>query len=140
MAKINKTTVAKPVPAGSKARENIGSVVYAELNGDNGNGKIRCKSLIVDGVKYRTRLNKKYLSRRAWESPDPRKITSNIPGTILKINIKEGQKVSKGDIMLILESMKMKNNIIFHIGGTVKKIHVREGIMIPKDYLMIELK
>jgi biotin carboxyl carrier protein len=110
------------------------------MNEDCGNGKIRCKSLIIDGTRYRTRLNQKFEKRKSWESPDPRKITSSIPGTILRLDIKEGQEVQAGDPMLILEAMKMKNKIMFHTGGTVKSIHVKEGEKVPKDHLMVELK
>lgn len=137
MAKSSKTSAPEPKSTGGKTVKNDNSEVSAGLNG---NGKIRCKSLVIDGTKYRTRLNKKFENRKAWESPDPRKITSGIAGTIAKLFVKEGQEVSKGGQMLILEAMKMKNRIIFHTGGTVKKIHVREGEKIPRNFLMLELK
>ncbi len=109
-------------------------------NGDCGNGKLRCKSLIVDGTKYRTQLNKKFENRKLWEPHNPKKITSLIPGTIIKIDVKVGQTVSEGEQILILEAMKMKNKILFGMDGTVKSIHVKEGEKIPKDFLMLEMK
>jgi len=115
-------------------------VPVSEVNGDCGNGKLRCKSLIIDGTKYRTRLNYKFENRRAWEYPDPRKVTSLIPGTIIKIFVEEGQEVKMGDQMMILEAMKMKNRIMFHADGNVKSIYVKEGERIPKDFLMLEMK
>ena len=140
MVKTSKTSARKPKSSADKAGKNGIPEVSAELNGTNGNGKIRCKSLVIDGTKYRTRLNKKFENRKVWESPDPRKITSNIPGTIIKVCVKEGQEVRGGDQILILEAMKMKNRIMFHTGGTVKKIYVREGEKIPRNFLMLELK
>lgn len=110
------------------------------LNGDCGNGKLRCKSLVIDGTKYRTRLNTKFEKRKPYENPDPRKIISSIPGTILKIYVEVGQEVNAGDQMLVLEAMKMKNRIMFHRSGKVKSIHVSEGEKVPKDHLMVELK
>ena len=56
------------------------------------------------------------------------------------MGVKVGQKVSEGEQMLILEAMKMKNTILFHIDGTVKSIHVKEGEKISKDHLMVEMK
>jgi len=125
MTKKNKT--AAPVPVKG-------------VNGNCGNGKLRCKSLIIDGTKYRTQLNYKFENRRSWEYPDSRKVTSSIPGTIIKIFVEEGQEVKMGDKMLILEAMKMKNRIMFHADGNVKSIYVKEGERIPKDFLMLELE
>ena len=106
----------------------------------NNNKKNRWKSLIIDGTKYQTRLNAKFVNRKKWESPDPKKILSNIPGTIEKIFIKEGQEVKKGDQILIVEAMKIKNKILIQTGGRVKSIKVTEGERIPKDHLMVELE
>ncbi|HEC41792.1 MAG TPA: acetyl-CoA carboxylase biotin carboxyl carrier protein subunit [Bacteroides sp.] len=115
-------------------------VIENGIKGDFVNGKLRCKSLIIDGTKYRTRLNYKFENRKKYEPPDSRKITSIIPGTILKLFVKEGQQVKEGEQMLILEAMKMKNIILFDEDGTVEKIHVKEGERVPKNQLIVELK
>jgi biotin carboxyl carrier protein len=130
----------QPTPGGTGVKKTGNPVTLIEGNGDFTNGKVRYKSLVIDGTKYRTRLNKKFEKRKSWEKPDSRKITSTIPGTIIKVYIEEGQEVKPGDQMLILEAMKMKNKIMFHDGGTVKSLHVREGEKIPKDHLMVVLK
>ena len=96
--------------------------------------------LNINGEKYRTILTEKFKNRKKWEYPNPKLICSQIPGTILKICVKEGDKVSEGDSMIVLESMKMKNKLEFHMDGVVKKIHVEENERIPKSHLMVELK
>ena len=111
-----------------------------EPEGDCGDKKIRWKSLVIDGIKYRTHHNKKFENRVKWTAPDQRLIYSVIPGTVLKILTSEGEKVSTGDSMIILEAMKMKNKILFPRDGIVKKIRVKEGEIIPKGYLMVELE
>jgi biotin carboxyl carrier protein len=95
---------------------------------------------VIDGTRYRTKLNEKFEKRKQWEAPDPRIILSTIPGTIVKIFVNEGQEVKAGDQMLILEAMKMRNKILFNTGGRIKSIRVSEGEKIPKDYLMVELE
>jgi biotin carboxyl carrier protein len=110
-----------------------------EAHGDYGDKKARCKTLIIDGDKYRTRYNAKFENRKIWENSNPKKVTSSIPGTIIKIYTKVGDEVKKGDPMLILEAMKMKNRIVFPIDGKVKSIKVKEGERVPKDHLMLEL-
>jgi biotin carboxyl carrier protein len=47
-------------------------------------------------ISYRTLLTKKFANRTPYAPPDPRKVMAFIPGTILKVLVKEGQKVKKG--------------------------------------------
>lgn len=124
----------------AKAEVTVTEVRGNGANGDCGNGKTRCKSLVIDGTKYRTQFNYKFENRRTWQNPDNRKITSSIPGTVIKIFVEEGQEVMAGEQMLILEAMKMKNKILFSVDGVIGKIHVKEGEKIPKDHLLVELK
>ncbi|HKL08902.1 MAG TPA: acetyl-CoA carboxylase biotin carboxyl carrier protein subunit [Bacteroidales bacterium] len=102
--------------------------------------KMRFKTFVVDGDKYRTLLTEKFKNRKKWEEPDERKIYSEIPGTVIKIHVEEGQKVKAGDLMMVLEAMKMKNKILFLSDGVVKKIHIKESERIPKGKLIMELK
>lgn len=111
----------------------------AAAGGDFGEKKARCKTLIIDGDKYRTRYNTKFERRKVWKNPNPKKITSSIPGTVIKLYAKAGQEVKKGDPILILEAMKMKNKILFHTDGTVKSVRVKEGDVVSKDHVMLEL-
>ncbi|MFO7924951.1 MAG: acetyl-CoA carboxylase biotin carboxyl carrier protein subunit [Bacteroidales bacterium] len=101
--------------------------------------KVRCKSLFIDGTKYRTTLNKKYEQRKAWSKAEKNKIASFIPGTILKLYVSEGQCVKKGDNLLILEAMKMQNLIKSPIEGIIKSINLKEGERVPKGKIMIEI-
>ncbi|TRZ89536.1 MAG: oxaloacetate decarboxylase subunit alpha [Methanosarcinales archaeon] len=54
-------------------------------------------------------------------------ITASMQGMVLKIKVKKGDTVSKGDVVMVLEAMKMENNIHAPHGGTVKDIFVKEG-------------
>jgi biotin carboxyl carrier protein len=94
----------------------------------------------IDGTLYRTKLNKKFENRTVWKKPDGKKLISFIPGTILKIFVEKGQKVKKGEKVLILEAMKMQNKILISQDGIVKKVYVKEGQTVPNGELMLELK
>ncbi|KPK87047.1 MAG: hypothetical protein AMS27_03525 [Bacteroides sp. SM23_62_1] len=96
--------------------------------------------MIIEGAKYRTFLNRKFENRKKWYIPDPKKIISYIPGTVVKLFVHEGQQVVKGDVILILEAMKMKNRIVFSRSGKVKAVNVVEGDKVPKNFLMVELE
>jgi pyruvate carboxylase len=136
-----KTGATRSTGASSIASEQNSKVLSnsAEDNGECIDRKARCRTLIIDGDKYRTRLNTKFENRKVWDNPNPKKILSTIPGTIVKLYIKVGQDVKKGEPILILEAMKMKNKILFHADGRVKAIRVKEGEKVPKDHLMLEL-
>ena len=54
-------------------------------------------------------------------------VKSPMPGNILKINVSQGQKVSEGDVLLILEAMKMENEVTATKAGTVVQIAVTKG-------------
>lgn len=71
------------------------------------------------------------MSVRSAESERPKLmdggITASMQGMVLKVKVKKGDKVSKGDVVLVLEAMKMENNIHAPHGGAVKDIFVKEG-------------
>jgi len=104
--------------------------------------KVRYNTLVLQeqGAKYKTLFTEKYKNRKKWEAPDYKKIVSDIPGTVIKVYVEEGQKVKEGDLIMVLEAMKMKNKIYFSNDGIVKKVYVKEDEKIPKNHLMIELK
>lgn len=68
------------------------------------------------------------------------KIESPMPGLVLKIAVKPGQKVQKGDILLILEAMKMENILKSPGEGVVKQLYVSEGETVAKKQLLLELQ
>ena len=54
-------------------------------------------------------------------------VDSPMPGTILKVNVAAGQTVKEGDLLVILEAMKMENEIFAPKGGTVSQVLVNRG-------------
>ena len=53
-----------------------------------------------------------------------------MPGNILKINVTQGQKVNEGDVLIVLEAMKMENEISATKSGTVAQISVTKGAVV----------
>ena len=98
------------------------------------------KTLIIDNIKYKTTLTKKYMARKTYEPIDFKKVYSFIPGTIRKIYVKEGAKVKQGTKLLELEAMKMVNNIVAPMDGTILKINVKSGDLVPKSTMLVEMK
>ena len=68
------------------------------------------------------------------------KLLSPIPGKVFKINVKEGDQVNKGDIVMIIDAMKMENNIISKKDAIIKKIHVSVNQMVDGNSLLVDLE
>jgi len=66
-------------------------------------------------------------------------VLAPMPGTISKVNVSEGQSVSKGDILLILEAMKMENEILAPSDGTVKEVKASKGSSVNSGDLLVTI-
>ena len=98
------------------------------------------QTLVIEDVKYKTRLNKKFLMRKPYEPVDPKKIHSFIPGTIVNVFVKKGKKVRTGQKLLDLEAMKMVNTIFAEFDAVILDILIKPGDSVSKNQLLIQLK
>ena len=64
-------------------------------------------------------------------------ITAPMPGNILKVNVTLGQTVKEGDLLIVLEAMKMENEIFSPISGTVTQVLVQKGATVDTDAPMV---
>ena len=67
-------------------------------------------------------------------------VKSPLPGSIVKVLVKAGQAVKKGDVLLTMESMKMENNVCAEADGTVKNVFVEPGKNVMQDDKLLELE
>ncbi len=72
-------------------------------------------------------------------STSTKKINAPLPGTILKILVKEGDEVKTGDKLMVLEAMKMENNILAESGGKVQSVKVQENAAVLQGDLLLEI-
>ena len=98
------------------------------------------RHLIIEGTKYRTLTTRKHELRTKWVAPQPKELKSFIPGTIIKVSVKPGDKVDAGSLLLIFEAMKMMNQVLSPGPGVIKNVYVKEGEKVPKGTLMIEFE
>ena len=63
-----------------------------------------------------------------------------MPGNVLRFAVKPGDKVTKGQTVVVLEAMKMENSIASDYTGTVKRLLVKEGSNVAADAPMIEIE
>ena len=67
-------------------------------------------------------------------------VVAPLPGTITKVVAKAGQKVKKGDVLVVMEAMKMANDIVAEANGTVKAVSVSEGQSVNQGDVLIEFQ
>ncbi|CEP68622.1 Single hybrid motif [Moorella glycerini] len=79
------------------------------------------------------------LSPRAPLPQDNRTVTSPLPGTVVEVRVKPGQKVTAGQVLLIIEAMKMENEIQAPAGGVVQEVMVQTGTNVASGQPLVKL-
>jgi biotin carboxyl carrier protein len=104
------------------------------------NKKEKLDFLNINNSLYLTRISNKFKNRIKYQPADPTLILSFIPGTVLDVFVNPGQDVQKGDLLLILDAMKMQNRLKCHMDGRIKSIIAKKGDKVSKGALLIELE
>lgn len=80
------------------------------------------------------------MSGKKGDSGEKKEIYSPMPGIITKLNVSEGQNVSKGQVLFVLEAMKMENEIKAKKDCVIKKVNVEELKSVEKNELLLILE
>lgn len=99
----------------------------------------KTEHLLVDDTDYETEVPEGYTGRGKKETEDSKEIRAIIPGVIVAVNVRKGEKVTAGDVVIVLEAMKMHNDIEAETDGIVAELLVSEGDKVAKNQLMIRL-
>ncbi len=67
-------------------------------------------------------------------------VTSPLPGTIIEIKVKEGEKVKRGQVLVVMEAMKMANDIVADHDGTINKIMVKVGENVTQGVVLVTME
>ena len=103
-------------------------------------GKPAFNDLVIQGAMYKTTLSEKFRHRKVWKGHNPNLIHSFIPGTIISVAVKEGQKLKKGETLAVLEAMKMHNFIVMPFDGEVVKVNVQPNDTISMKLALFEVR
>jgi biotin carboxyl carrier protein len=93
--------------------------------------------LMLESGTFRTTLTDKYANRKLWIKHPEEEIRASLPGVVVEINVKAGDFVREGNILLTLDAMKMLNRINAPADGRVKEVMAVTGDKIAKDDLLI---
>lgn len=103
-------------------------------------------TVVVDGVKLtfnkRPEMDNIVYKNSGVESATDAQVNlkSQIPGRVVSINVSQGDSIKKGDVVCILESMKMQVSIKSHKDGVVKAIKVKQGASVAKNDVLAEIE
>lgn len=67
-------------------------------------------------------------------------VVAPMPGNILKVNVEKGETVNKGAVLMVLEAMKMENEITANFSGTIKDINVKVGASVDAGDLLLTIE
>ena len=121
----------------------LGSAYHAAKYLENSTSRI---TLVVDGVKLTFNkhpdLDKIVYKNSGSESAGDSQVNlkSQIPGRVVSINVAVGDKVKQGDVVCVLESMKMQVSIKSHKDGAVKSIKIKQGASVAKNDVLAEIE
>lgn len=122
-----KTLIVKLVSIG-EAQNDGSRVLYFELNGQS-------REIVVMDESAKVTVS----SKQKVDPSNPSQIGASMPGTVIKVLVEKGEKVKKGDHLMITEAMKMETTVQAPFDGTVKEISVQNGEGISAGDLLIEL-
>lgn len=99
----------------------------------------------LNGKKVTVQLEDRYdalLKELGMDAASAKKtdhLKAPMPGLVVEVTVREGQQISKGDTLVILEAMKMENALKAVADATVKKINVQKGQAVEKNVILVEL-
>jgi biotin carboxyl carrier protein len=68
------------------------------------------------------------------------RIKPPMPGKIVEVKVTEGQTVAEGEVLCVLEAMKMQNDLKSPMAGTVRRVHVRDGATVEATTVLVEIE
>ena len=69
----------------------------------------------------------------------PKNVVSELPGTVTEVKVGAGQHVKRGEVLLVIEAMKMANDIVAEVDGTVQRVAVSNGQSVNQGDLLVEM-
>lgn len=105
-----------------------------EINGNRREIKIKDKTERIIG-----NLKEDNTSKMA-DPENKLEIGASIPGTIIKVIVKEGDEIKEGESLLVIEAMKMETNIVATSDGIVESIFANEGQQVKTGELLVKIK
>jgi pyruvate carboxylase len=122
-----KTLIVKLVTVGPLLKDGTREV-YFELNGESRTVTVRDQSAVRDEA-----------TRPKAEKGNPRHVGAPMPGKVVKLNVKPGDAVRAGEVLVVTEAMKMETNVKAKGDCTIAEVRFQEGQKVEKEDLLVVL-
>ncbi|AHG74895.1 sodium-extruding oxaloacetate decarboxylase subunit alpha [Mannheimia varigena] len=130
----------KPAAAAPKAQPQAGAAVYTvELEGKAFVVKVSEGGNITNIAQTTAAAPAQQAVNSTQKSANAEPVNAPMAGNILKVEVKEGQQVAEGDVLLILEAMKMETQICAAKSGTVQGINVKQGDVVAVNQTLMSI-
>ena len=103
-------------------------------------GPADARWVFIDGRVYVIDAAPRGMPRRKKRSDDHGALAAPMPATVVTVNVEPGQRVAKGDVLIMLEAMKMELPVKAPRDGTVKAIACRQGELVQPGIPLLELE
>ena len=120
------------------------NIAHIEVNGTLYEVEVEQKETAMSKT---PKLVRSHVQPKRTDSKIKKKVSSRatpvnapLPGNIFKVLVKQGDEVKKGDKIMIMESMKMENNVLAEKDGTISSIRVNEGDSVLQNDLLAEIE
>ncbi len=80
------------------------------------------------------------LSKLSAAASGPAPLVAPMPGLIVRVNVQPGDKVAQGQGLVVMEAMKMENELRAQAAGTVKSVNAAPGMAVEKGAILIEME
>ncbi len=121
----------------------IGSTDYLatveELKGGNMQVTVNGQTYQVEIPQTKSQGPRPAQAASAAQAGGPKNVISELPGTVTAIKVTDGQHVKRGDVLLVIEAMKMANDIVSEVDGTVQRVAVSNGQSVNQGDLLVEM-
>ncbi len=97
------------------------------------------RAIQVDDTVYETNIPREFRKKPFHGMQNLNEVRAAIPGTIIDVLCKRGQMVSAGQVVLILDAMKMHNEIVVNGRGRILEIMVSPGDVVEKNQILIRV-
>ncbi len=132
---VNKTANKEAAPA---AQASSTGEYTVKVNGKNYAVKLEGDKATVNGKSYDVNV-KAGIETKAASSGDGEEVKAGLPGNVLRIEVSEGDEVAEGDVLLVVEAMKMETEIKSPKAGTVQSILVAQGDKVVSGQALVTL-
>ena len=132
---VNKTANKEAAPA---AQASSTGEYTVKVNGKNYAVKLEGDKATVNGKSYDVNV-KAGIETKAASSGNGEEVKAGLPGNVLRIEVSEGDEVAEGDVLLVVEAMKMETEIKSPKAGTVQSILVAQGDKVVSGQALVTL-